>query len=593
MAAQLMKTAGLTIITGYYIHWEPASILVTYPKDDAAKTWMNDKFVPFAEATPVIREILARSKKESGGSTALNKNYPGGELTACGVNSPSNLRMRSKRVVLKDEVDAYEDNKEGDPCDLADKRAETFHNAVIGTMTTPTIKGISRGEKKWNISDQCYYYVPCWKCGHMQTLVWSQLKWPDGAENAFYECSSTACQAHWTDQQRIAAIRDPRAEWRATFPGRKIRGRHLNGLYQLIGKKKAYRNFLHQFVEKFLEANEGGPSKLMVWTNTFLAEWWKIESLDVPAHEIAKRSEDYSPDALPDSVLTITAGGDVQRDRAEITIKGWGEGFESWAIQHIVIPGDPSDPKFWSEVEAHLIRKFKRRDGTELGIAAVCLDAGYKTDFVLEFCKPRFSRRVYAVKGSNIPAQPVASTLLRTGRRKAPYYRVGTDTAKGTNYSRLNIKVPGPGYCHFPKDPKEQLGFSTNYFVGLTAEKMEREWKKGRERYIWKLPEGMRNEPLDCDVYNLAAITILNPNWNVLSRNLARKVRDYTLAPKNPETGADAQRESSEGEAAKQDEGKPAEPQKAAPAVRRPFVRQYGRNKWGRGSGFVNSWKKF
>jgi hypothetical protein len=91
----------------------------------------------------------------------------------------------------------------------------------------------------------------------------------------------------------------------------------------------------------------------------------------------------------------------------------------------------------------------------------------------------------------------------------------------------------------------------------------------------------------------LAAIGIVQPQWNVLSRNLARKVRDYTLAPKNPETGADAQAESGQGEAkAEAAKGTPEKPQKVAPAVRKPFVRQFGRG-WGRsGSGFVTGWKK-
>ena len=87
IAAQLAKTVCMSLIVQYFIDHEPSSILVTYPKDDAAKTWMKDKFLPMADATPRIREILARGKKEDG-ATALNRSYPGGELTACGVNSP-------------------------------------------------------------------------------------------------------------------------------------------------------------------------------------------------------------------------------------------------------------------------------------------------------------------------------------------------------------------------------------------------------------------------------------------------------------------------------------------------------------------------
>lgn len=572
------------IIVFYFIDHEPASIIVTYPKDDAAKGWVNKKFNPTAKATPRIASQVQSS-------TVFEKQFPGGELTITGVNSPTNMRMSSKRVVLKDEIDAYVDNREGDPCEQADKRAESFHNAVLGTSSTPTIKGISRIEKKWELSDQQYWHVPCPKCQTFQRLVWAQVKWPDGPKDAFYECSNTLCGARWSDQERIAAIH--KGKWVATHPERGIRGRHLSGLYQLIGKKRDYKNYLHQFVAKFLEAKDGGPSKLMVWTNTFLAEWWEIESLKVATHEIAKRAEPYTPQTLPNGVLAITAGVDFQGDRAELTFKGWGVGFESWTIQHVIIPGDPTSPDLYRQINEQLLRKFKRVDGLELIVCAAALDCGFKTDYVLDFCKPLFARRVYATKGSNIAAQPIASTLLRAGRKRAPYYRLGTDTAKGTIFGRLNLKVVGPGYCHFPSDPDGTLGFSDNYFVGLTSEQLRREWKKGKEHYVWHLPEGMRNEPLDCDVYNLAAITIFNPDWDTLRRNLARKVKDYTLQPKNPETGADAQAESERGKAAeKSAEGQASESQKAAPVVRpRSFVRQFGRS-LGRGSGFVTNWKK-
>lgn len=586
IASQLGKTMCFIIIIEYFIDHEPASILITYPKDDSAKIWVTKKFDPTAKATPRVWEKLCRS---ASAATILEKGFPGGDLTACGVNSPTNLRQRSKRVVLKDEVDAYVDNREGDPCDQADKRAESFHNAVIGTSTTPTISGISRGEKKWELSDKQYFQVPCRKCETFQRLVWSNLRWPDGPKEAFYECNNPLCQARWTDQDRISAIH--KGKWVSTHPERSIRGRHLSGLYQIIGKKRAYKNFLHQFVSKFLEAKEGGPSKLMVWTNTFLAEWWKIESLKVATHEISKRAEDYTPDSLPIGVLCVTCGIDLQGDRAELTFEGWGLGFENWAICHVIIPGDPTSQDLYRQIAEQLDRKFKRQDGTELIVGAACMDSGFKTDYVLEFCRPLFSRRVFATKGSNVAAQPIASTLLRGGRRRAPYYRLGTDTAKATIIGRLNVKIPGPGYCHFPRDPDGTLGFSDNYFVGLTCEEQRREWKKGREHFVWYLPEGARNEPLDCKVNNTAAITIWQPNWNLLSRNLASKSRTYNLTPKNPENGADAGTTQTEREAATEStETTPINAKKNPPAIRRPG-RPNGR--WGRsGSGFVTGWRK-
>lgn len=571
IASQIGKTACFIIIIQYFMDQVPSAILVVYPTIDSAKAWASEKFTPQVEATPRIRGLLKDPRKRDAKNTQLNKKFPGGNITVTGANSPSGLRQRSKKVVMQDELDAFQDNAEGDPVEQADKRAETFHDAVKGKATTPTISGISRSEPLFEASDKQRFFVPCWKCGHMQWLKWKQLKWPDGPKEAFYECESEPCRAHWTDQQRIAAICDPRAEWRATNPASLVRGRHLSGLYQLIGKKKAFKNFLHQFASNHLKAVGKGRAALMVWTNTFLAEWWQEDIAQrIPAHELAKRAEDYTPETLPAGVVVVTAGIDLQSDRAEITFEGWGDGYENWKIQHIVLPGDPTSDGLYQQIDAQLLRKFKRADGQELAVTTACFDSAWKSDYVYDFCRTRFARRIYATKGSNIAAQPIASALLRTGRRQNPYFRLGTDTAKATIYGRLK-QMEGPGAIHFPKDPTEKLGFTDNYYTGLVCEELRRKWHKGKETFAWYKPDGARNEPLDCAVQNLAAVTILNPAFDVLGRSLAPKVKDYTLRSEAPTI-----------EEPKQDEPTPTS--KPAQPARRPMKPRQN---------FVNGWRKW
>ncbi len=75
--------------------------------------------------------------------------------------------------------------------------------------------------------------------------------------------------------------------------------------------------------------------------------------------------------------------------------------------------------------------------------------------------------------------------------------------------SSLQIDEPGPSYCHFPKGQ----GYEFNYFLGLTAEKLETRFEKGRPYHIW-VKKRTRNEPFDLRVYNTAAIEIVNPNFD-------------------------------------------------------------------------------
>jgi phage terminase large subunit GpA-like protein len=72
----------------------------------------------------------------------------------------------------------------------------------------------------------------------------------------------------------------------------------------------------------------------------------KTEGEQIAAHELAKRAEDYGrwEDAgevdcgrvvdVPDKVLVMTAGGDVQRDRIEVFFMGHGIDREVWCSLH-------------------------------------------------------------------------------------------------------------------------------------------------------------------------------------------------------------------------------------------------------------------
>ena len=54
------------------------------------------------------------------------------------------------------------------------------------------------------------------------------------------------------------------------------------------------------------------------------------------------------------SVGLITAGVDVQKDRLEVTIVGWGADEEAWVRDHIIIPGETTQPEVWDELDAVL-----------------------------------------------------------------------------------------------------------------------------------------------------------------------------------------------------------------------------------------------
>ncbi len=105
----------------------------------------------------------------------------------------------------------------------------------------------------------------------------------------------------------------------------------------------------------------------------------------------------------------------------------------------------------------------------------------------------------------------------KANKLRVKLFTIGTDTAKQMIYSRLKIHQPGAGYCHFPADYPEE------YFQQLTSERIQTKFINGHPVRIWVMPKGKRNEALDCRVYGLAALHILNPNLDALAQDSERQ----------------------------------------------------------------------
>ena len=100
-------------------------------------------------------------------------------------------------------------------------------------------------------------------------------------------------------------------------------------------------------------------------------------------------------------------------------------------------------------------------------------------------------------------------------KRKIDLFIVGTDEAKLTVMRRLDLEKKGPGYCHFPHDREME------WYRQLTAEKLIIRYVKGQPIREWHKPDRARNEALDCRVYALAALKIMQPNLKRVSERVS------------------------------------------------------------------------
>jgi phage terminase large subunit GpA-like protein len=180
-------------------------------------------------------------------------------------------------------------------------------------------------------------------------------------------------------------------------------------------------------------------------------------------------------------------------------VVGWGIGDESWSLEYITIMGNPTSPAPWTQLEQVIDKKYIREDGLEMIINATAIDTGGSATQDVSNWIAKQKKNVLPLKGFAGPGRPIFPKKYGHYKKGGRFYAVGVDTAKERIYTHLQIKEPGPGYCHFPD------GYDETYFEGLTSEQYQIKYRKGHPYKVWMKKAAVRNEPLDCRVYATAA----------------------------------------------------------------------------------------
>ena len=516
-SAQVGKTELELNILGYHIDYDPAPILLVQPSDGMAETFSKDRLAPMIRDCPKLSSKVKEAKSRNSGNTKLHKSFPGGHVTMIGANTPKQLASRPIRIVLFDEVDRFpvSAGTEGDPIALATKRTNTFWNRKIIEVSTPTIKGASKIELEYGLSTQEEWNLECPHCGEYQPLEWERVQYTIENEEltgvdgmACKYCGAIGTELEWKKGLL-------KGKWIAKYPEKfKVRGFHLN---EFTSPWKTWA----EIVEDYLKAKTK-PEELKIWWNTALGLPYE-ELGDLDADELlARRREMYNllDKDIPLQVLVLTAAVDVQDNRLEYEIVGWGVGKESWGIEYGVIMGDPGQEDVWKKLDIVLQKSYVRSDGTIFKIISTCIDSGgHFTTEVYEYCKKRESERVWAIKGKGGSGIPFIQRPKARNKAGVWLFIIGTDVGKDTLASRLKVNDPGkPGFCNFPME--SERGYDEEYFKGLTAENRKVLYQSGKVIIRWeKKTSGARNEPFDLKNYNNAALEIYNPDLEELAKH--------------------------------------------------------------------------
>jgi phage terminase large subunit GpA-like protein len=521
-SSQSAGSEALLNAAGFYMDQEPCPILFIQPNvKPAAENFSKSRIAPMIRDCARLRGKVKDPRSRDSGNTILQKSYPGGTLFIMGANSPAGLASNPIRVVLADEIDRWElsAGTEGDPLALSEARQITYrHRKKRVKVSSPGNEGESRIQKEWDLSDQRHYYVPCPHCGHEQPLEWKRSEKPDilpgkgdycllweksgegddvehKPETAAYCCRSCACLIEETHKPAMLAA----GRWVKHNPKSKRAGFHIAGLLSPWVRWS-------EIAAKWLAVKDDDEQR-KTFFNTLLGLLYVGSGEEIDYSKLSSRREAYPAD-VPMGVGILTMFIDVQDDRIECDVWGWGVKEEAWHIRLERFYGDPEGGELWEQAEALRTKIWKHASGADMRIRVCVVDSGFKQDAVFRWVKSKQGSLVFASKGVDNAKQPL-SRMQRANRDGVKVWNVNPTAFKDTLFSRLKKKAAGPGYMHF--GPEETTRSDENYFKQFGAEKRVVDFEKNRPVIRYK-QIAKRNEAIDLYVGNLVALRTLGLN---------------------------------------------------------------------------------
>lgn len=548
---------------GAYIRHKLGSILYLTSSKGVAKIRSSsaiDVLIDHSDLAALVRPMSDRSKRKSA-DTSYYKEFSGGiKLLMSSYNSIGDLKSNTFHFIIKDEWDEapMELKDQGDVEGIIHGRTMGVRNYKILDISTPSRLETSRIYKSFLQGDQRYFYVPCPLCGEFQTLelkggdkdhglTFSREKDPKTGhkilipETVRYICAH--CRGEFQESKKADMLRA--GEWRPTSqPSDPAHvSYHVSGLYS-PEMMLSWRRIVQQFIDT--DFGQDLP-RFKDFTINYLGRPWAHAQKHTEWTELRARAEDYAYGSreLPGRLLTnpetysgpliLTAGVDVQKDRIELQVVGWGIGLESWSIDYRIFYGNPGniDDPSWIGLDEYIYTKTFLIGNVETYVSMCAVDCGYdpraevrvkdwtgKTSVVYEFVSQRPDRFI-AVMG--VDDQKVLTPIKEArvdGHLLKKRYNLATGLFKEMLYSALDIHS-GPGAIHFPRyavnDSGQQRELPDDHWRQFMSERYQ-EIRPGQ--FGWKKIY-RRNEVLDTYVYARAAAEFHGLNGWTADRWLA------------------------------------------------------------------------
>ncbi len=540
-AGQIGVTAAAENVAAFYMDVFPANILYISATEDLLKKWATKRLDPLIDGCGFRDKIFAQTinrKSRRSGDTMFTKEFFGGVLDMASAQAPASLRSDTVRVLIRDEIDGAPKmlkTDEGNWLQVSYVRTNAWGDRrKVLDFTTPSTYDESNIWPAYESADQRLFHVPCPLCGKEQPLDFGNdksvhgLKWEtEGGyiSQAYYLCDF--CHDAIFNEQKTEMLAGGHWEPSSRSYSPFVRSYQISALYAPVGMVTWL-----EIAIKWRQAHEE-PDGLRWFRNLFMGLPYRETGMTPKVAEVIPEVVGvYKPRQVPDGVLFVTAGIDVQQGsqqedkkekfppRLEVEFVGHGKQFRTWSLDYRVFPGavDDENAGAWLALTEYARDGgfvFHRDDGFEFGTVIVLIDSGFNTSTVYSFCAGWGS--TFPSKGfSNLQKQRnekgdphVPNQFFKRFRRKdigggIILIEISTNYYKTHLYWNLQKKrvLDGnwdeqpAGFCEFPIDRDEA------YFKGLMSEEMR------KDKSFHPIRDGRPNEPLDCRVMNLCAADV-------------------------------------------------------------------------------------
>lgn len=475
---------------------DPCDLLYVHPTEPNAIRWSKLKLKPMLRGTTALRGVFPERSRDGGDSILFKERVDGrGSIVIGGANSAASLSMISVPRQVQDDLTKWETNSAGDPEQQADSRSRGYLFAKIFKISTPGVMPGCRISEDFEAGSQERFHVPCPHCDHRHVLEWENFLEsidPEHPERAHFTCPACGCAIE--EHQRAAMVRQ--GEWIAERPERAAVHRSFH-LWSAYGPLQSWALIATEWVEA-----QGDPERERVVLNDTAGRPFHFKG-DAPGWETLRDRAAESPyprGTVPAEALLLTLGIDVQGDRCEAQLVGWGRDKRRWVIDYFVVPGAITEAACQAGLDRLLAQRWRTDAGGLVGIERVAIDGNAWTEDVWAWAQRHPVSRLIMIRGANSEYAPLLIRVKRETNRKGRklpwsrrFYNVGVSTLKMGLYLRLaKVDPQAEGWVGLPR------GLEDEYFRQLTAERrvVEKD-RHGFARPVWKKDPDQANEALD------------------------------------------------------------------------------------------------